>query len=391
MAATAAKTASYIYPASEDPAGAFSWWLSPCGGTDLVPDEIKRVFDILNLVPESATSFKKPTKIKKGSGKKDDEGNPRARPKPRPNTGGSGKGNGRGSSPTTTTKACNVPPRSSTSRVRENTMRLMSCDTRGVTKTKEMIITSLTYAKNAQPTHATKTCSGRWTQACYHYSSVNSNNPRWNTLTCPPEAAATAWRFPASATSVWVTNHTKSGWLDSTNRKEPKCDMDEWPPAYFLNAADPAWIEAGKNKKGQRMRYLPSRDNRGAASAWRAHCSHTPIQGLSDADLMALINKGTQNKLPISPSKPDLEQSHVGITVDKRGEFSFAWDHVRTSPKRDDALWDNPCWPSGIAAGDPGFALLYFDEWYDKNPKGKNGKGPKWDYSKAYTKGTNGD
>ncbi|KAI1165469.1 hypothetical protein F5B18DRAFT_170881 [Nemania serpens] len=25
----------------------------------------------------------------------------------------------------------------------------------------------------------------------------------------------------------------------------------------------------------------------------------------------------------------------------------------------------NPCWPSDIAAGDPGFTLLLFDSWYN--------------------------
>jgi hypothetical protein len=44
MATTAAQMASYFYPEDEAPDDAFSWWLSPCGGSELVPDEIKKAF-----------------------------------------------------------------------------------------------------------------------------------------------------------------------------------------------------------------------------------------------------------------------------------------------------------------------------------------------------------
>jgi hypothetical protein len=83
MLATAAEMASYIYPANEDPAGAFSWWLSPCRGTDLVPDEIKKVFDILNSLPDGVSSFRVPKNIPKGSGRKGDSGNPHDQSTPR--------------------------------------------------------------------------------------------------------------------------------------------------------------------------------------------------------------------------------------------------------------------------------------------------------------------
>lgn len=39
MITTTAQIASELYP-EEDPEGAFNWWLSPCEGTDLVPEEI---------------------------------------------------------------------------------------------------------------------------------------------------------------------------------------------------------------------------------------------------------------------------------------------------------------------------------------------------------------
>ncbi|KAH6855016.1 hypothetical protein B0I37DRAFT_45437 [Chaetomium sp. MPI-CAGE-AT-0009] len=69
MLMTAAEMASYIYLESEDPEGALSWWLSPCRGTDLVPDEVKKVLGILNSVSDDISSLEKPKNILKGSGK----------------------------------------------------------------------------------------------------------------------------------------------------------------------------------------------------------------------------------------------------------------------------------------------------------------------------------
>jgi hypothetical protein len=76
MVATAAQMAAYLYPEEEDPEGAFSWWLAPCGGTELVPDEIKKVFGILSTVADGVTSFAKPRNVRRGSGRRGDEGNP---------------------------------------------------------------------------------------------------------------------------------------------------------------------------------------------------------------------------------------------------------------------------------------------------------------------------
>lgn len=76
MATTAAQMAAYLYPEEEDPEGAFSWWLSPCGGTDLVSEDIKKVFGILSQVADGLSSFAAPKNLKKGSGKKGDDGNP---------------------------------------------------------------------------------------------------------------------------------------------------------------------------------------------------------------------------------------------------------------------------------------------------------------------------
>jgi hypothetical protein len=76
MAATAAQMAAYLYPEEEDPEGAFSWWLKPCGGTELVPDDIKKIFGILSTVADGITSFKEPKNLRRGSGRRGDDGNP---------------------------------------------------------------------------------------------------------------------------------------------------------------------------------------------------------------------------------------------------------------------------------------------------------------------------
>jgi hypothetical protein len=87
MAMTAAQMAAYLYPEEEDPEGAFSWWLQPCGGTDLVPEEIKKVFGILSQVADGVSSFVEPKKLKKGQGKKGDDANPEEKDRSTPGTG----------------------------------------------------------------------------------------------------------------------------------------------------------------------------------------------------------------------------------------------------------------------------------------------------------------
>jgi hypothetical protein len=50
------------------------------------------------------------------------------------------------------------------------------------------------------------------------------------------------------------------GWTE-----EKDCDRDEWPPRAF-------WPVAKRNKLGQRVRFLPGSDNRGAGSMWNGFC-----------------------------------------------------------------------------------------------------------------------
>ncbi|KAL1610146.1 hypothetical protein SLS60_001811 [Paraconiothyrium brasiliense] len=247
MLTVASQLASYIYPEEEDPEGAFNWWLSPYGGTDLVPDDIKKVFDVLNSIPSGVSSFKTPKKIKKGSGKKGDDGNPKAPTKPRPG-GGTSKPRPKNGG---VKKKCNVPSRSSTMRLgaQKKTIRYQSCDKNNVKKTSELIVTSLTYAANARPTQNVKDCKAAWGQACYHCSSAIRVNPQWATITCPQEAATTAHRQHAKATATWSSQHRGKGWQKAMYRQEAKYDRDEYPPANLMGPHDQAFVQAGWMRK----------------------------------------------------------------------------------------------------------------------------------------------
>lgn len=78
----AATYVDYTYDSDNDPEGAFDFFLSPCGGTDLVPEDLKNGFDI--AIGAAGGRIKgmdidKPPKPKwkKGSGKKGDKSNPK--------------------------------------------------------------------------------------------------------------------------------------------------------------------------------------------------------------------------------------------------------------------------------------------------------------------------
>jgi hypothetical protein len=375
MATTAAQMAAYLYPEEEDPEGAFSWWLSPCGGTDLVPEDIKKAFGILSQVAGGISSFKTPKNLKKGSGKKGDDGNPKPSDRGSPRPGG-----GR---VTKTKPKCRVSPARSTMRLGagRNTIRLQSC-VKDKTQTNEMVITSLEYAANAQPIQVKKECKKEHSQACFHYSSAIRVNPQWATLTCDEEAATIAHRSTPRATNVWSQQHRGKGWTDNNNRQQAKCDRDEYPPAYLLHKNHPAFINGGINSQGQLIRYLPDKENRGAGQMWKGACFVPSVEDLSESQFRAKVGQAP-NKQYTKGNKGQI-QTLVAVTVPTRPEFTIsAWGH-QNNPPPNDGLDLNKCWPSGIASKDPGMALLTFDPWY-------GGKAPPYNYQAAYAKGTNGD
>lgn len=377
MATTAAETISYIYPDDEDPAGAFEWWLSPCGGSDLVPDDVRRIFDILNATPSGRSSYKPPKKIPKGSGKKGDDGNPIDRSKPRSPGKGSGSGN----------KPCKIPKALQAERkgAAKNTLRKQEC-VKDKTKITELIITSISYEPNAKATPVIKHCDKAWSQACFHYSSAVRVNPHWETITCHPEAATTKHRLEGSATSKWKAQHTGAHWRDPANRpRKGQCDMDEYPPAHLLGEDTEAYIQGGISSKGQLVRYLPSNENQGAGKLWKGACFNGPVQSLSDKALQDKVANAPAAEKKVAKAVvngKDWEQTFARVSVDTHPEFSMTWGQSGNPPV-EDGLRDNTCWPSGLAPKDPGFALLTFDPYY-------GGKSPPYDYTKDYSLPQNG-
>jgi hypothetical protein len=338
MLATAAEMASYIYPDTEDPAGAFSWWLSPCGGTDLVPDGIKKVFEILSFIPDGVSSFKPPKIIPKGSGRKGDSGNPEDQSTPRaPGTIGGGSSKPK----------CKVPPSKQMQRfgAAKNTVRVMDC-VRDKTRTIDYIVTSIFSAQGATPSQVSRRCAAAYGQACYHYSSAIRNNPKWATLTCPPEAAATSKiRVDDSpALGTWLAEHKGDGWKD----KAVQCDRDEFPPAYFLSNQVMEWTWVGEDGHAQLVRYLPSKENQDAGrQIWKSLCFKKPLLDLTDRVIRdkVLADPGalTSTNIAVVNQKTTRTETYAAISVDKWPEFTItAWDRAANWPA-DDGLWDNPC------------------------------------------------
>jgi hypothetical protein len=370
MATTAAQMASYIYPEEEDPEGAFSWWLSPCGGTDLVPDEIKEIFGVLSNVADGISSFKPPKKIPKGSGKKGDPANPKDQSTPK--SPGKGSGNSR--------PACKIPASKKTQRIGGHTLREQSC-VADKTVMNEWIVTSLNYAANAAPTKVAKPCLPKWSQACYHYSSAIRVNPAWATLTCPPEAAQTKKaEVPRRVVSAWESQHRGKGWRDKANRPLSNCQADEYPPVYLLNDQSPAYINAGQNAQGQLVRFLPGPQNGGAASMWKSECFKGPAAALSDRDLKDKVS-ADPNSRPVDQvrNKKRYIQRIGSASVNVRPEFSISsWPPAAPN----DGMLVNQCWPR-IAPNDPGFTLLTFDPFYQGQP-------PPYNYAAAWDPPNNG-
>lgn len=368
---TMAQLINYVYPNSEFPEEAFTWWLSPCGNTNMVPDEIKRAFDILSQVTHPG-SFKAPSRIGKGSGRRGDAGNPTDRSAPRREDN-----NANGA------QTCKVPAGLSTfSYTNGRTLRLQKCS--GVTTHQTLYVpTTAAYSPGATALPVGKECSNKWSQACYHYSSAISNNPAWATLACPDEAAFGNYRPNGRATATWASQHRGAGWVDHLTSQ---CDMDEWPPAGLLSPRDDAFVYGGMDNRGQMVRFLPSGENRGAASMWSLMCFPSAMAQFPNSRLTSIANAApgrmtrSQTRVVINTTKG------VRTTITKvitTVQYSIALEHrpaltiTRYPPAQpSDGLKLNPCWNQARAPQDPGIALLTYDAFY-------GGRAPPYNYQQA--------
>jgi hypothetical protein len=126
MAVTAAQMASYFCPQEEGPQSVLLWSLSLCGRTELVPDEIKKFFNILNSILDGMSSLKKSANSRvKVRGKKDEDGNPTDGSKLKRGTEKGPNGTGGPS----TKKKCNIRPGGDLKRMgsAKDTLRRQKC------------------------------------------------------------------------------------------------------------------------------------------------------------------------------------------------------------------------------------------------------------------------
>lgn len=264
-----------------------------------MPDDLKKVFDILNTVADGASSFEKPARIGKGSGRKGDDGNPRDRSKPSPGSGVNSGNPDKGGNGPKKQKNCAIRPGKEWSRTGPalNTLQSRSCYRQDRTITDEWVVTSTSYGPT--PTAIAAHCSRRWPRACYHYSSAIRVSPSWATLTCPDAAATTTYRGTITnisrspgATNAFKSQHRGKGWLLKRDGKRgPKCDIDEYPPAYLIDSTHDAWRFSGIGTRGQLVRYLNQSDNRGAADAWKSVCFKPLLEDMSDRDFRAAVER----------------------------------------------------------------------------------------------------
>lgn len=245
-----------------------------------------------------------------------------------------------------------------------------------------------------------QTCSSSYSQACYNYRSIVSRHPEFAELTCSDELGTTTRSHADSpATTTWLTQHggndNKIKWLEGA--RERRCDMDEYPPSYFMQEQ---WVEK------QRMRLLPATDNRRAGQLWSRFCYNRGLEGVDKDDKLITrpvsssttknINTGGDKKSEflaldvirsfqarstISKMLADSTlclattkiTTYLQVSVPVKPVFTIAEYQVPND--NDDGLEANECWPREFAPRDAGYVLMTNDEWYNNRP-------PPYDYKK---------
>ena len=191
------------------------------------------------------------------------------------------------------------------------------------------------------------------------------------------------------ATQDWKDQHANPIWTSYTSskyvfaqrtRKDPSCEADEWPPAYFLKSTD---------KQFQLVRYIPGSENGGAAnSLWTSFCpkndggagnGQVDRNGKIDEKLVSLDKQNTKTELKSQGGTTTTITSFYAKYTWAVFEIDFD-PHWANKPE-DKNKWlleDNPCWPKGIVPEDPGYAVLTDDSFYSTLM-------PKTDLRKAYS------
>jgi hypothetical protein len=158
------------------------------------------------------------------------------------------------------------------------------------------------------------------------------------------------------------------------------------PPAYLMNAQDPAVINGGVNNNGQMVRFVPRKDNNAGGRLWKGVYFQPLLKGLQMADLRSIVDKDKNKKTVVN--KSGVTETHATFTVSESPEFIItAFPNVSAPPANhptwSDGVANNPCWNQGQQADDPDFQIFTWDVWYNNNQR-------PYDYRQAYKKGSNG-
>jgi hypothetical protein len=147
-----------------------------------------------------------------------------------------------------------------------NTLMSQSCVAAGggtSTTMKEVkVVASVVFGPT--PTIVELTCKKEWGQACYALCSAVAHNNQWAAIPCV-NGKSKQDEDSRPGPAEYYRQHVSS-WRDATNRKEPECDVDEFPPLYLLDKNSVETTNVGK-KGGQVMRYMPHGVNRASGSA----------------------------------------------------------------------------------------------------------------------------
>lgn len=416
----AAKLSEYAFGAGEEGLNAYTSWMNPCGTSNL-PKNVRKAFDIFNDVSGDIIpgGFKVPKGVKPA-----DKPRPTPRTTPRASTPRATKQ----STPRSTSEPTSAPtseptPGRSASNSKHSSSSSKSSDVCLIARAGpagaaaagagmvgaaaaaaaakcDVHETTITGSKLKSYSTITKTCSANiWSQACFHYYSVLKNYEGTSHIssiyTCSDSQVNRRDDFKQDkpATDLWSTQHDRNWWTWTTESKftikqkrgekiitktgDPRCQRDEYPPAFWLpldKASNKGWA--------QLVRYLPGSENGGAGSLWNGICRDHD-GGAGNGQFYG--DKPPKGKKPgeVNTSLLDLknpqETSHVGkdkktTTVTKFEahyqravwEVKFEWEQGKIPSSHNSwFLAENPCWPQAIAPNDPGFVLLTNDKWYN--------------------------
>ena len=131
----------------------------------------------------------------------------------------------------------------------------------------------------------TITCDGNvWPQPCLHYSSVQARpNGKASVLSCPYPMFPKGKKIPRPEVNSYRNAHTINWnsympvFATQSNGLQQVCDIDEYPPAYFMqNVKGKNW-RVDNQTTSVYVRYVPADDNRSAGQLWKGFCDQKTI------------------------------------------------------------------------------------------------------------------